>query len=117
MMKTLADYIDCNNLPFSNDKLRQAVSKVMGEIEEEEREAKRNANNVTMDNLFHRSPVTTNTQGEISNMTNESQISLDMLAITIKGFNRLKIQSKINDSHIIIQRKKTQKAIQTAIQR
>ena len=31
-------------------------------------------------------------------MTNERKISLDMLAITIKGFNRLKIQSKINDS-------------------
>ena len=57
----------------------------MAETEEEERDAKRNANNMTMDTFFHWSPVTTNTQGEIANVTNERRISLDILAETIKG--------------------------------
>ena len=51
-----------------------------------------------MDTYFHRSPVTTNTQGEISNVTNERRISSDILAETIKVFNGLTIQSTINDS-------------------
>ena len=47
----------------------------MAKMEGEERDANRNANNVSMDNLFHRSPATTNTQGKITNVTNEMQIS------------------------------------------
>ena len=43
-------------------------------MEEEERDAKRNANNVTMDNSICQSPVTTNTQGDIAKMTNERRI-------------------------------------------
>ena len=42
----------------------------MAETEEEEREAERNANYVTMDNLFCQSPGITNTQGESSNVRN-----------------------------------------------
>ena len=70
----------------------------MAEREEEECDAKRNANNVTMVTLYHNSPVTTNTQGEIANVTNERQIYSDILAETIKVFNGLIIQSTINDS-------------------
>ena len=55
----------------------------MAETEEEELDAKRNVNNVTMDHLFHWSSVTTNTKGEIKNVTNERQISLDIMAETI----------------------------------
>ena len=51
-----------------------------------------------MDNFCHQSPVTTNSQGEIANMTNERQISSDIWAERIKGFNALTIQSKIKDS-------------------
>ena len=50
-----------------------------------------------MDTFFHRSPVKTNNQGEIANVTNEMQISLDILAETIKVFNGLTIQSTINN--------------------
>ena len=46
---------------------------------------------------FCQSPVTTNTQGDIANVTNERQISSEILVKTIKGFNGLRIQSTIND--------------------
>ena len=68
MLETLVDYNDRNNAPLSNEKIWQAFSKVMAETEDEERDAKCNANNVTMDTLFHQSPVTTNTQGDIANV-------------------------------------------------
>ena len=42
----------------------------MVEMEEEERNVKINANNVTMDTFYHQSTVTNNAQGEIANMTN-----------------------------------------------
>ena len=71
MLETLVDYNDSKNAPLSNGKLRQEFSKIMVETEEEERDAEYNANNVTMDNFFHQSPVTTNTQGDIANVTNE----------------------------------------------
>ena len=70
MLKTLVDYNDRNNAPLSNEKLWQSVSELMAETEEEECESERNANNVTMDNFWHQSPVTTNTQGEIANVIN-----------------------------------------------
>ena len=68
----------------------------MAETEEEERDAKRNTNNMTMDTLCHWYPVITNTQGKITNVTNARSISSDILAETIKGFNGLMIQSTIN---------------------
>ena len=64
----------------------------MAETEEKERDVKHNSNNVTMDTFCHQSPVTTNTQWEIENVKNERQISLDILAETIKGLNGLTIQ-------------------------
>ena len=70
----------------------------MAETEEEERDAERNANNVTMHTLCHHPPVTTNTQGEIENVTNKKQISSDIMAETIKGFIGLEIQSTTNYS-------------------
>ena len=60
MLESLVDYNDFNNIPLFNDKLRQAVSKVMAEIEGEERDAKHNSNNVNMDNFCHQYPVMTN---------------------------------------------------------
>ena len=52
LVKTLIDHNDRQNLPLSNEKLRQSVSTVMVETEEEERDAKRNANNVTIDTFI-----------------------------------------------------------------
>ena len=52
----------------------------MAETEEEELDAGHKTYNVTMDTFCHQSPVTTNTQGEILNLTNERQISSDILA-------------------------------------
>ena len=98
MMETIVYYNDHNNAPLSNEKLWKEVSRVMAETEEEELDAKRNVNNVTMDNLFHWSSATTNTKGEIKNVTNERQISSDIMAETINWFNGFTIQSTINDS-------------------
>ena len=47
---------------------------------------------------LYQTHVTTNTQGEIATVTNERPISSEILAETIKGFKRLTLQSKINDS-------------------
>ena len=74
MLETLVDYNDCNNTPLSNEKLRQTVSKVMVETEEEEHDSKRKANNVTMDTFCNQYSVTTNTQGGIANVTNDRRI-------------------------------------------
>ena len=52
---------------------------------------------MTMD-TFCQSHSTTNTQGEIKNVTNERSISLDILEETIKVLNGLTIQSTINHS-------------------
>ena len=70
MLENLVNY----NAPLYIENLRQAVSKVMEGTEEEERNAEHNANNVTMDTFYHQSPITANTQGEISNVKNDRQI-------------------------------------------
>ena len=67
IFETLVDYNDCNNASLSNEKIWLSVSRVMSETEEEERDAKRNSNNLTMYNLFNQSPVMSNTQGDIAN--------------------------------------------------
>ena len=69
LVETLIDHNDCHNVPFSNENIRQSVSTVMAETEEEERDAKHNTNNVTMD-TFIQSPITTNTQRNIPNVPN-----------------------------------------------
>ena len=48
MLETLFDYNDCNNAPFSNENLRQAISTVKAENEAEESKIISDANNVTM---------------------------------------------------------------------
>ena len=48
-METVMDYNDNQNAPLSNDNLVQAISRVMEETVEEECDAKRDVNNVTMD--------------------------------------------------------------------
>ena len=98
MLETLVDYNDHNNAPFFNEKIRQESSTIIAETEDEERDAKRNKNNVTMDTSCHQQPVTISTQGEITNVTNERQISLEIMVKTIKGFNGLTIKSTINNS-------------------
>ena len=60
LLETVVDYNDHHNAPFYNEKLRHKISKVMAETEEEERDDKRKANNVTI-NTFSQSPLTTNT--------------------------------------------------------
>ena len=60
-------------------------------MEEEEKDAKRNVNNVTTDTFFH-STVTINTQMKDSNMTNKIRIASDIHAETIKEFKRCTIQ-------------------------
>ena len=69
MLETLIDHNDRHNVPLSSEKLRQPVSRVMAETEEGERDARRNANNVTMD-TFLQSPVTINAQRKEANVTN-----------------------------------------------
>ena len=85
LLETVVDYNDHHNAPLSNEKLQQAISKFVSETEEEEQDVKHNANNVTMDN-FSQSPVTTNTQGKITNVPNERRIYSDILEETIKLF-------------------------------
>ena len=55
----------------------------MAETEEEEKYAKCNVNNVTMDNLFQ-SPETINKQRNDANLSNERLIASDIHAETIK---------------------------------
>ena len=97
LAETLIDHNDRHNVPMFNGKHWQAVSTVMKETEEEECDAKFNANNVNMYN-FIQSPVTINAPRRIANVPNERQISLDILAETIKGFKGLTLQSTINNT-------------------
>ena len=53
LLETLVNYNDRKNGPLSNKKIQQAVRRVMAETEEEERDAKCNANNVTMDTILN----------------------------------------------------------------
>ena len=66
-------------------------------MEDEEKYAKRNTNNVTTDNLFQ-SPVTVNARNKDANVTYQRQISPGTLEETIKEFKGCNIQSTINDS-------------------
>ena len=60
MLDSLLDHNDRHGTQFSSKKLQEAVSRVMAETEEEEKDAKCNVNRGTMDNLF-RCPVLINT--------------------------------------------------------
>ena len=94
LLETVIDYNDHQNAPLSNGKLQQAISTVTTETEEEEPEAKRNSNNMTMDN-FCQSPATTNIQRKNTNIPNERQITLDILA---EMLNVLTLHSTIINS-------------------
>ena len=52
-------------------------------MEQEEKDDKRNVNNVTTDTLFQ-TPVTINAQNKNANVTNERRIALRILAEMIK---------------------------------
>ena len=69
MFETIFDHNDCHNTPLSIEKRLQAVSRVIVETEEGKRDAKNNANNLTMD-TFLLSPVAINTQWKDANVTN-----------------------------------------------
>ena len=97
LVETLIDHNDRHKVSLSYEKLQQAVSTVLAEIEEEERDSKRNDNNVTRDN-FIQSLNMTNTPTKKTDIPNERWTSLDMLAETMKGFNRLTLNSSTNDS-------------------
>ena len=60
LLETVFDHNDCHNVPLSYEKLRKEISTIMEETEEEERDTKHNANNVTME-TFIQSPITINT--------------------------------------------------------
>ena len=111
MLKTLVDYNDHHNAPLSNENLRKEVIKVMAETEEEERNINSDSNNVTI-NTFYQSPSTTNTQRKNANIPNETQITSDILAETLKGFTIFQQSTTLN---IIIQTKMTQKTTQNLI--
>ena len=51
MLDTLVNYTYRNNGPVPNKKIKQAISRVMVETEEEECDAESNANHVTLDTI------------------------------------------------------------------
>ena len=83
ILDSLLNHNDCHGTPLSSKKLQEAVSRVMTETEEEEKYAKHNVNNVTMDTLFQY-PVTINKQTKDAHVTNERRITLEIHAETMK---------------------------------
>ena len=77
------DHNDRHRTPLSSKKLQEAVSRVMAETKQEEKDVKRNVNNVTMDDLFQ-SPVTIKAQRKDANMTNKKKIASDIHAEMMK---------------------------------
>ena len=80
MLDSLIEHNCCHGTPMSNKNLRETVIRVM---EDEEKYAERNVNNVTTDTFFQ-SPVTINAQNKDANMTYERQIASGIIADTIK---------------------------------
>ena len=93
LLQTMIEHNDRRKTLFSKEKLRKAINMIVSETEEEEC----NANNVTID-TFIQTPVTTNTPREKTDVANERQIYSESLTETLKGFNRLTLQSTINNS-------------------
>ena len=94
MLDHLNEHNRRNDKPLSSKNLRESVIRVM---EEEEKDAKCNVNNVTANNSFQ-SPVAINAQKKDTNVSYERQLDLGILAETIKEFKRCTIQSTISDS-------------------
>ena len=111
-MVTIIEHNDSSKTIMSKNKLRQAINTIVVETEDGERDAKRNVNNMTTD-TFIQPPVTTNTPRDKIDVENERRIYSDSLTETLKGFNILTLQSKINDS--TDDHKKSPKATQKAI--
>ena len=80
MLYHIIEHNECHGTPMSNKKLWETVIIVM---EDEEKYAKRNINNVITDTFFQ-SPVTVNAQNKDANLTYERQIPSSVLAETIK---------------------------------
>ena len=80
MLDSILDHNHCQGTPLSSKKLQEAVSRVM---EEEEKAAECNVNNITTDTLFQ-SPVTINAQKKDANLKNERLIALNSHAEKIK---------------------------------
>ena len=85
MLETLVDCNEHNNTPFSNQKIQEAISKVMAETEAEKRNIISDTHNVDMD-TFSPYPVMTNTQGENANtiLTSDRLNNSDMLEEILK---------------------------------
>ena len=81
MLETMIEHNHRTKKPLSKEKLRQAM----------------NTNNATIE-TFIQSPVTTNTPRNKIDVSIERSISSDSLTETLKGFNRLTLQSTIIDS-------------------
>ena len=75
MNETLVDYNDCNNAPFSNENILQAINIVIAEEE-------LYTHNVAVDTLFQ-SPDTQEDNVKAI-LTSKSQNNLDALAETMK---------------------------------
>ena len=94
MLEQIIKHNHRHGTPMSNKKLRESVIRV---VEDEEKYAKRNVNDVTTDTLFH-SSTTVNTQKKDANVTYERRIASGILAEIIEEFKGCTIQSTINDS-------------------
>ena len=80
ILDQLIEHNHCHGTSMSNEKLREAVIRVM---EDKEKDAENNVNNVTMDTLFQ-SPANINVQKKDANVTYDRQIASGILSLTIK---------------------------------
>ena len=80
MLDHLIEHNIFHGTPMSNEKLREAVIRV---VADEEKNAKRNVNNVTTDTLFQ-SSVTVNAQNKDANVTYERNCFSGIIAETMK---------------------------------
>ena len=79
----MIEHNDWSKKPLSKEKLWQAINTIVAETEDEERDAKRNANNMITD-TFIQPPATTDTPREKTDVANERLISSDSLIETLK---------------------------------
>ena len=109
--ETLVDYNDRNNAPFSNEKIKQEMCKVMADEEAYARNIISDAHNVTVDTLCQ-TPVTPNTQGDNENsiLTSERLNNSNSLSETLRVL-------KINNDGYYDSEKMMQKATLHTIQR
>ena len=83
MLENTIEHNDRTKTPLSKEKLWQEINTIVAETEDEERDAKRNANNMITD-TFIQPQVTTNTTREKTDVANERLISSDSLIETLK---------------------------------